>query len=154
MPKTDYKIKDSGERRGFGTGAVRDITPNKGRFDLIPWATIRALAIHYQKGCQKYGDRNWEKGITLGSFLDSGIRHLGQVVDGMNDENHFIAGIWNAVCGYETLLRIQEGRLPIELYDLPRKITLPDPYGRYSYATWGDVLKALEIEQKTLIKQP
>jgi len=150
-PKPDYKIKDSGKRREFGTGAVRDITPNKGRFDLIPWATIRALAIHYQKGCEKYGDRNWEKGIVLSSFLDSGIRHLSQVLDGQNDENHFIAGIWNAVCGYQTLLWMQEGRLPVKLYDdIPIKITLPDPYGRYSFATWDDVLKSLANQKKSL----
>ncbi len=30
------KIKDSGERRVFETGAVRDITENKGRCDLMP----------------------------------------------------------------------------------------------------------------------
>ncbi len=53
VKKEDYKIKDSGKRREFGTGAVRDIIQNKGRFDLLPWATIRALAIHFQKGCQK-----------------------------------------------------------------------------------------------------
>ena len=140
----DYKIKDSGARRDFGTGAVRDITPNKGRFDLLPWATIRALAIHYQRGCEKYGPRNWEKGIIVSSFFDSGIRHAAQVIDGLNDENHAIAAIWNLCCGYQTILWIQEGKLSIELYDLPNKITLPDPYGRYSYATWNDVLKALK----------
>ena len=126
--KKDYKIEDSGDRRNFGTGAVRDVTPNKGRFDLLPWATIRALAIHYQKGCQKYGDRNWEKGIPVSSFLDSGLRHAAEVVDGIDEENHLIAAIWNLVCAYETILRIQEGRLPPELYDLPRKVRLPNPY--------------------------
>lgn len=30
------KIKDSGERRQFGTGAVRDIQEGKGRCDLLP----------------------------------------------------------------------------------------------------------------------
>ncbi len=155
MPETNsYLIKDSGDRRSFGTGAVRDVIPNKGRFDLLPWDVIRALAIHYQRGCEKYGPRNWEKGINVSSFLDSGIRHAAQVVVGMNDENHLIAGIWNLCCAYQTILWIQEGRLPltflndkqemIELYDLPRKITLPDPYGRYSYATWQDVVKALQ----------
>ena len=137
-----YTIKDSGKRRNFGTGAVRDVTPNKWRFDLVPPATLRALAIHFQKGCQKYGDRNWEKGIPVGSsFLDSGIRHLEQVVDGRNDENHFIAGIWNAVCGYETVLRIQQGILPLKLYDLPRPVVLPDPYGCYSFNNWAEVVK-------------
>lgn len=137
----EYKIKDSGARRGFGTGAVRDVTGGKGRFDLLPWATIRALAIHYQKGCEKYGDRNWEKGINIGTYLDSGIRHLTQVIDGRFDENHFISGIWNAVCGYQTLLWIQEGILPMKLYDLPRKVVLPDPYGQYSFNNWSEVQK-------------
>jgi hypothetical protein len=138
----EYEIKDSGIRRNFGTGAVRDITGGKGRFDLIPPATLRALAIHYQKGCEKYGDRNWEHGIPVGSsFLDSGIRHLEQVVDGRTDENHFIAGIWNAICGYQTILWIQEGLLPLKLYDLPRKVVLPDPYGQYSFNNWAEVVK-------------
>ena len=126
--KNGYAIKDSGKRRDFGTGAVRDISSGKGRFDLVPWETIRALAIHYEKGCLKYGDRNWEKGIPVSSFLDSSIRHLTQVVDGRDDENHLIAAIWNAVCAYQTILRIQRGELPPELYDLPKKVKLPEPY--------------------------
>lgn len=137
----EYLIKDSGERRNFGTGAVRDVTPNKGRFDLLPWETVRAVAIHYQKGCEKYGDRNWERGIPVSSFLDSGIRHLAQVIDGRDDENHFIAGVWNAICGYQTVLWIQKGMLPLKLYDLPRKVTLPDPYGQYSFNNWAEVVK-------------
>lgn len=32
----ETKIKDSGERRRFETGAVRDISEGKGRFDLLP----------------------------------------------------------------------------------------------------------------------
>lgn len=128
VKKKDYKIKDSGQRRDFKTGAVRDMASGKGRFDLIPWEVIRALAIHYEKGCLKYGDRNWEKGIPVHSFLDSAMRHLAQVIDGCDDENHLIAAIWNLVCAYQTILRIQRGELPAELYDLPRKVKLPFPY--------------------------
>lgn len=126
--KSDYVIKDSGQRRAFGTGAVRDMSSGKGRFDLIPMKVIRALAIHYEKGCLKYGDRNWEKGIPVHSFLDSAMRHLIQVIDGRDDENHLIAAIWNMVCAYDTILRIQSEELPKELYDLPRKVKLPSPY--------------------------
>lgn len=126
--KKDYKIKDSGQRRDFGTGAVRDMAGGKGRFDLIPWEVIRALAIHYQKGCEKYGDRNWEKGIPVNSFLDSAMRHLAQVIDGRDDENHLIAALWNVSCAYQTILWIQEGKLPETLYNMPRKVRLPDPY--------------------------
>lgn len=126
--KEDYTIKDSGERTVFETGANRDLQTGKGRFDLVPMQTIRALAIHYEKGCLKYGDRNWEKGIPIHTFLNSAMRHLAQVIDGRDDENHLIAAIWNLFCAYQTILWIQEGKFPKELYDLPRKITLPNPY--------------------------
>lgn len=124
----DYVIKDSGQRTEFETGARRDLQTGKGRFDLIPMPTFRALSIHYEKGCIKYGDRNWEKGIPIHTFLNSAMRHLAQVIDGRDDENHLIAAIWNLFCAYQTILWIQEGKLPEELYDLPRKITLPNPY--------------------------
>ena len=126
--KKGYKIKDSGKRTKFPTGAVRDLQTNKGRFDLIPMETLRALAIHYEKGCLKYGDRNWEKGIPIHTFLNSAMRHLAQVIDGCDDENHLIAAIWNLFCAYQTMLWMQYGKLPNNLYDLPRKITLPEAY--------------------------
>lgn len=131
MPeKKDYKIKDSGQRRDFKTGAVRDMASGKGRFDLIPWEVVRALAIHYEKGCLKYGDNNWKQGIPVHSFLDSAARHLACVMDGKDDENHLIASIWNLVGAYWTILQTQNGKLPKELYDLKDKIVLPDPYNQ------------------------
>jgi len=123
-----YKINDSGKRQNFKTGARRDVNEGKGRFDLLPPRTIKALAIHFQKGCNKYGDRNWEKGIPIGRYIDSALRHTFQVLEGLNDENHLIAAIWNLICAYETVLRIQTDELPEDLYDLPKKIELPDPH--------------------------
>jgi len=123
-----YKIKDSGKRKLYQTGANRDVNEGKGRFDLLPPQAIRALAIHYQKGCQKYGERNWEKGIPISRYIDSAIRHLFQFLDGLDDENHLISAAWNILSAYETILRIQQGRLPEELYDLPRKVKLPEVY--------------------------
>jgi hypothetical protein len=70
--------------------------------------------------------------------LDSAIRHASQVVDGRNDENHLIAAIWNLCCAYQTILWIQEDKRSAELYDLPMKITLPDPYGEYIINGWID----------------
>jgi len=124
----DYKIEDSGERTKFKTGAVRDLRGGKGRFDLIPWSVIRAIAIHFEKGAIKYGDRNWEKGIPLSKFLDSAARHLGQLMDGLDGENHAISAIWNLICFYETKLRIQNGELPEDLDDMRKKVVLPSPY--------------------------
>lgn len=122
-----YTIKDSGKHREFATGAKRDRKIGKGRFDLMPPATLTALAIHFQLGAEKYAARNWEKGIPIHEYIDSGIRHALQFLQGLDDENHLIAAIWNFVCAYETILRIQEGSLPPELYDLPYKIELPIP---------------------------
>jgi len=123
-----YTIKDSGERTEFTTGAVRDLRKGKGRFDLLPPMTMKALAIHYELGCQKYGDRNWELGIPVSKYIDSALRHLFEFQDGLEDENHLVAALWNVCCAYETLLRIQLGWLPPKLYDLPRKVKLPYPY--------------------------
>jgi hypothetical protein len=123
-----YEVKDSGQRKEFTTGAHRDLSSGKGRFDLLPPQTIRALAIHFEKGACKYEERNWEKGIPVSRFLDSAMRHLLQFEDGCQDENHLVASLWNLVCMYETILRVQQGVLPAELYDLPNKITLPEVY--------------------------
>ena len=70
------KIKDSGNRTEFDSGAVRDMHEGKGRFDLLPMCVLTRLARHYENGCQKYGDRNWEKGIPCHSFADSAMRLL------------------------------------------------------------------------------
>ena len=48
--KLDMAIKDSGSRREFETGAVRDMAEGKGRMDLLPWsASVKAL----RKWCVK-----------------------------------------------------------------------------------------------------
>lgn len=112
-------IKDSGVRTQFNTGAVRDAQGGKGRFDLLPKIALWALAHQYEKGCQKYGDRNWEKGIPIQNYMDSGARHATEYELGLQDENHLIACIWNYVCAYETLVRIKLGILPDSLDTLP-----------------------------------
>lgn len=88
-------IKDSGQRRAFETGAVRDIEEGKGRYDLLPWDAIHELAVHSEQGAIKYGERNCEKGIPLSSLIDSAIRHLSCYMRGMTDENHLRAAMRN-----------------------------------------------------------
>ena len=115
------EIKDSGKRREFATGSVRDVRDGKGRFDLLPPRAIREVAIHFENGSKKYGDRNWEKGQPLGSYLDSGMRHAFLVLQGEDDENHAAAAAWNLLCFLETRARIKLGLLPAELDDLPKR---------------------------------
>ena len=62
-------IQDSGNRREFETGAVRDMQEGKGRCDLLPAAAILRLARHFENGCKKYGDRNWEKAYRYIALL-------------------------------------------------------------------------------------
>ncbi len=131
-------IKDSGERRQFETGAVRDISEGKGRCDLLPlgiiadrlndrvflfieeyirkgdpaslwfaldefigkddkqWCTaLLEVSKQYEDGAKKYNERNWEKGIPLHCFIDSGVRHYLKWCRGDRDEPHGRAFIWN-----------------------------------------------------------
>jgi len=164
------QLKDSGNRRAFDTGAVRDMSEDKGRFDLIAlkqlaelfefstesiddeevimrvnvvskmlrllseyiyggnkrdvyaaleifsqhiyddapddapktdditrglWLLSRAAGRQMEDGANKYGVRNWEKGIPSHVYLDSGIRHLIKWMDGWQDEPHDRATVWN-----------------------------------------------------------
>ena len=134
-------IKDSGERRQFDTGCVRDIAEGKGRCDLLPldvisdymsedgemvllnlsfyirsgcedrihqaiasfqdavgWDTptmFLEVSKHYEDGANKYAERNWEKGMPLHCYIDSGVRHYLKYLRGDRDEPHDRAFIWN-----------------------------------------------------------
>ena len=150
------QLKDSGNRREFESGAVRDVQDGKGRCDLLPLDVITDMmndeilfrinqyvcsgnktslvcaikafsenrygslltAIlevfkHYEDGCNKYGDRNWEKGIPLHCYIDSGVRHYLKWLRGDKDEPHDRAFVWNMLGALWT-----QDHLP-ELCDLP-----------------------------------
>jgi hypothetical protein len=113
------KVKDSGERRKFGTGAVRDMALGKGRYDLISPLAMKRLAKHYQNGSLKYGDRNWEKGIPLNSYLDSAMRHLFNYLEGLRDEDHLSACLWNVSALIHMEEMIERGLMPKSLNNLP-----------------------------------
>lgn len=115
----NFIIKDSGKRREFESGAVRDVITGKGRFDLLSPIALKRLAQHTESGALKYSDRNWEKGIKLSSFIDSGIRHFFDYLEGKRDEDHLAAVMWNAQGAIHTEELIKRGLLPKELNDLP-----------------------------------
>jgi hypothetical protein len=150
-------ILDSGNRREFSTGAVRDIAEGKGRCDLLPLdvvgeligdeilkqisdyvrygdtrclmqaldyfsndrysgsyeTMILAVSQHYEEGCKKYGERNWENGIPLHCYIDSAVRHYLKCLRGDPDEPHDRAFVWNILCAIWT----HENKP--ELVDLP-----------------------------------
>ena len=105
--------------REIHTGSKRNSRAGKGRFDLLPPRAMSEVAIHFEGGASRFGDRNWEKGQPLSWFLDSALRHAFAVLEGKTDENHAAAAAWNHLCFIETRARIKAGLLPAELDDLP-----------------------------------
>ena len=174
------ELKDSGARRDFGTGAVRDVADGKGRCDLLPLGVIARMgegdvilkcideyirtgkitslefaiicfseayfdnietgmleaAKQYEDGCQKYGERNWESGIPLHCFIDSGVRHYLKFLRGDKDEPHDRAFIWNMLGAIWT----HENKP--ELIDLPfankDKPETGNPITDKLESDWGD----------------
>lgn len=101
--------------REFDSGAVRDDATGKGRFDLLPWGAIHALAQHCERGALHYGERNVDKGIPQHSLIDSGIRHLALYIQGDTEAHHLVAALWNIAWACE-----QELKKP-QMVDLPER---------------------------------
>lgn len=89
------KLEDSGARKEFETGAVRDIQEDKGRYDLLSPYALKRVAVHYERGGVKYAERNWEKGIPASACFSSAIRHLFRWLAGERGEDHLAAAVWN-----------------------------------------------------------
>lgn len=94
-------IQDSGERREFETGAVRDMASGKGLMVVMPAAALLRLSKHYEHGAVKYGKFNWQKGIPVDSFIDSALRHIMKYLDGWDDEDHLAAAAFNILGAME-----------------------------------------------------
>lgn len=74
----------------------------------------------FSKGAERYGQRNWEKGMPFSRYLASAERHLMQFKQGDTDEDHLAQVVWN-LCA---ILHHQEVGPP-GLDDLPHYERLP-----------------------------
>lgn len=81
--------------RIFETGARRNSSEGKGRYDLLPVEAIRALAKRFEYGAKLHGANNWRKGIPNSSLYDSALRHLFQALNNEVDEDHLASCLWN-----------------------------------------------------------
>lgn len=114
-------LPDSGHRVAYGeSGAIRESAPGKGRYDLISPIAEDKLAKLLEKGAQKYAPRNWELGLPLHTFVDSGRRHLRMLMMGDTSEDHATAALWNMMALVHTQEMIARGHLPAELDTLGR----------------------------------
>jgi len=89
----------------FKSGAVRQKTTGQGRYDLLSPFAIHRLALVFEKGAKKYGDRNWEKGIPAENLIDHALRHIFAYMAGEKDEDHIAHAAWNllAIIHFEEL---------------------------------------------------
>ncbi len=117
---SEFDLKDSGQRREFETGAVRDRGDLKPRPDLISPFALERVGMHMAKGAKKYKDRNWELGMPMSECWASLFRHVIQWGVGMRDEDHLAAIIFNAQA-----IMHYEATKP-ELDDMPRYLPLPN----------------------------
>lgn len=119
-------MHDSGKREQFSTGAVRDTAEDKPRPDLrSPFAAERC-GTWMMLGARKYSENNWMAGMPFSRVLASLERHLMKFKQGLKDEDHLAAIVFNAeaLMHYEAM--IERGVLPAELNDMPDYSPAPD----------------------------
>ena len=75
---------------------------------------ILEVSIHYRDGAKKYKPNNWKMGIPVSSYISSGVRHLLKDIDGVCDERHDRAFVWNMLGAIWTMENKPE------LNDLPK----------------------------------
>jgi len=91
-------------------GETRITDPNTGgekgrklaRWELLPGDALHELAEHYGKGCEKYADRNWERGYNWSLSFGAMMRHAwamwgGEDVDEETGSLHMTAVAWHAL---------------------------------------------------------
>jgi len=124
-------ITDSGERRTFGSGAVRDRGTLKPRPDLISPHANTAEGWVLAEGAVKYDARNWEKGIPISECLASTMRHLEAFKLGQQDEPHLAQARTNIGFILHYLGEIEAGRMDPAIDDMPKYEDRPRRFGGF-----------------------
>ena len=88
------------------------------------YTALLEVSKHYEDGAKKYAERNWEKGIPIHCYIDSGVRHYLKFLRGDSDERHDRAFIWNMLGAIWTQEKVPE------MIDLPfaERMTRPVKY--------------------------
>jgi hypothetical protein len=146
------ELKDSGARREFITGAVRDRGTGKGKPSLCPNFVFWLVSRIYEDGALKYSARNWEKGMPLSEYLDSAERHIAKLKAGLRDEPHASQAIWNLVGYVFTSTLIKLGYRPQILNDMPNQLStdplaVAEPLSPYEYKSI-ETFFGVKLDQK------
>ena len=108
MPNDIKMAKGQGEMETNENGVKRESNKGRGRFDLFPYEALEELARWYEAGAEKYGDRNWEKGISVKDCMNRMARHSAKACNGWMDEGpfaHLAAVMWNAAAAITGIKR-------------------------------------------------
>ena len=101
--KKKFVTKDSGKRKEFKSGMVRDINDDKPMYTLVYLPMFKRWAELMTRGAGKYGRHNWKLASgqeELERFQDSALRHMMQWLEGDESEDH-AAAIYFNVAGVE-----------------------------------------------------
>ena len=98
-------VYNQGEMQTTEQGANREANDGRGRFDLFPYEAMESLAKWYEEGAKKYGDRNWEKGLSVRDCINRMVRHSHKAANGLTDEDHLSAVMWNAAAAITMMKR-------------------------------------------------
>ena len=117
------ELKDSGARREFASGAVRDIAEGKGRCDLLPLDIVGALFRHYTM---------YNPDPNIDQNFDYAVETI------LNDIDEFIRGgqssepIYDAIC---TFIKISDFKsLPGAIIDVSKHYE--DGARKYAERNW------------------
>ena len=94
-----YTVKDSGRRKRFEGGGVRDTDDDKVDYSLVfDGPMLDRWAEHLTKGARKYEPRNWMRFCDEEAYqhaVRSAVRHMRQWLRGDEDEDHAAAVFFN-----------------------------------------------------------
>lgn len=62
----------------------------------------------YEAGAQKYQPNNWQLGMPVNRYIDSGVRHYLKTLRGDIDEAHYRGFVWNLLCAMWTAENLPE----------------------------------------------
>lgn len=108
LEKNTKIISGQGKMETTESGAKRESNEGRGRFDLLPYEAIEALAKWYEAGATKYPERNWESGLSVKDCINRMIRHSLKAGNGWIDEDHLAAVMWNAAAAITIMQRHPE----------------------------------------------
>lgn len=102
----------------------------KKRFSIAPFGALEQVMAVGEFGAQKYGAKNYQKGMPVSGFLDSAFRHAfvqflikGEDTDQESGLPHLAHAAWNLLAALEQMQRLPQ----FDDRTKPEPVKLPEP---------------------------